>query len=106
MNYNQLQEYPFLYDVVSFIMTSVNVDMRARRMRCAWTPEMAADVGAYQGIDAEAELTRILEENLWQGIVSNLQEYVTLSMTILPSGKLFETNGVMCSRATEYLFII
>lgn len=35
-----------------------------RRLRATWTPEMAQDLNAYHAIDAEAELTRVLSEEL------------------------------------------
>jgi hypothetical protein len=47
------------YSVVTYdISTSV------RSLRAIWSPELAQDVSAYHGIDAEAELTRLLSENI------------------------------------------
>jgi len=34
------------------------------KLKMTWTPEMAQDLMAYYTIDAEAELTRILEEEI------------------------------------------
>jgi hypothetical protein len=50
------------------ILTSRNVMGGERRLRATWTPEMAQDVQAFHGIDAEDELTRLLSENIAQEI--------------------------------------
>jgi len=42
----------------------VSVNSQTRKLKTKWTPEMAQDINAYHGLDAEAELTKILSEQL------------------------------------------
>lgn len=49
---------------VSFQLTSVSVSVEERKLRATWSPEMAQDVSAFHNIDAEAELTAILSEQI------------------------------------------
>jgi len=64
MQFGKCRQYPFLTPVVTLHLESGNVETRV--MRVQWTPEMAADIAAFQPIDAEAELTAILTEELNQ----------------------------------------
>jgi hypothetical protein len=45
-------------------MESVRVIGEPRRIRTIWTPELAQDVAAFHNIDAEAELTALLSEQI------------------------------------------
>jgi hypothetical protein len=45
-------------------LVSVNVTVGLRRMRAGWTREMAQDIRAFHNLDAEAELIRLLSENM------------------------------------------
>lgn len=49
---------------VSFQLTSVTVSVEERKLRATWSPELAQDVSAFHSIDAEAELTAILSEQI------------------------------------------
>ena len=49
---------------VSFELTSVTVAVEERKLRATWSPELAQDVSAFHNIDAEAELTAILSEQI------------------------------------------
>lgn len=49
---------------VSFQLTSVTVTVEERKLRATWTPELAQDISAFHNIDAEAELTAILSEQI------------------------------------------
>ena len=49
---------------VSFKLDSVTVSVEERKLRATWSPELAQDVAAFQNIDAEAELTAILSEQI------------------------------------------
>lgn len=49
---------------VSFQLTSVTVTVEERKLRATWSPELAQDVSAFHNIDAEAELTAILSEQI------------------------------------------
>jgi len=49
---------------VSFELKSVTVSVIERKLRAAWSPELAQDVSAFHNIDAEAELTALLSEQV------------------------------------------
>jgi hypothetical protein len=49
---------------VSFDLESVTVSVTERKLRAQWSPEMAQDVSAFHNIDAEAELTALLSEQV------------------------------------------
>jgi hypothetical protein len=49
---------------VSFELQSVTVSVIERKLRAQWSPELAQDVSAFHNIDAEAELTALLSEQV------------------------------------------
>ena len=49
---------------VSFDLQSVTVSVTERKLRAQWSPELAQDVAAFHNIDAEAELTALLSEQV------------------------------------------
>jgi hypothetical protein len=49
---------------VSFDLNSVTVSVTERKLRAQWSPELAQDVAAFHNIDAEAELTALLSEQV------------------------------------------
>jgi hypothetical protein len=49
---------------VSFKLSDVTVAVTERKLRATWSPELAQDVAAFHNIDAEAELTAILSEQV------------------------------------------
>lgn len=49
---------------VSFRMDHVTVSVTERKLRATWSPELSQDVAAFHNIDAEAELTSILSEQV------------------------------------------
>jgi hypothetical protein len=49
---------------VSFNLESVTVSVAERKLRAQWSPELAQDVAAFHNIDAEAELTALLSEQV------------------------------------------
>lgn len=49
---------------VSFELKSVTVSVIERKLRAQWSPELAQDVNAFHNIDAEAELTALLSEQV------------------------------------------
>ena len=49
---------------VSFKLDSETVSVTERKLRATWSPELAQDVSAFHNIDAEAELTAILSEQI------------------------------------------
>jgi len=59
-------------------LTTVEVRVGDRRVTARWTPEMAQDIQAFVGVDAEAELTALLSQH-WaqeidQSILRSLRE--------------------------------
>jgi hypothetical protein len=49
---------------VSFDLEAVTVSVTERKLRAQWSPELAQDVAAFHNIDAEAELTALLSEQI------------------------------------------
>ena len=49
---------------VTFEMKDVTVSVTERKLRASWSPELAQDVSAFHNIDAEAELTALLSEQV------------------------------------------
>jgi hypothetical protein len=49
---------------VSFELKSVTVSVIERKLRAQWSPELAQDVSAFHNIDAEAELTALMSEQI------------------------------------------
>jgi hypothetical protein len=49
---------------VSFDLDEVVVSVTERKLRATWSPELAQDVSAFHNIDAEAELTALLSEQV------------------------------------------
>jgi hypothetical protein len=61
--YNDL-EFETELGEVSFDLESVTVSVTERKLRATWSPELAQDVSAFHNIDAEAELTALLSEEI------------------------------------------
>ena len=49
---------------VGFELTSTTVTVEERKLRATWSPELAQDITAFHNIDAEAELTALLSEEV------------------------------------------
>jgi hypothetical protein len=49
---------------VSFQIDSVTIAVEERKLRSTWSPEQAQDVAAFHNIDAEAELTSLLAQQV------------------------------------------
>jgi len=49
---------------VKMVVTSTTVQVTSRKMKAHWTPELSQDLAAYHSINAEAELTGLLSEEL------------------------------------------
>jgi len=61
--YSTLEEDSAMAEV-TFQLDQVTVSVQTRKMRAQWTPELAQDVSAFHNIDAEAELTALLSEQM------------------------------------------
>lgn len=57
-------EYETEMGEVSFTIKKITVSVTDRRLRARWSPQLAQDVNAYHSIDAEAELTALLSEQV------------------------------------------
>jgi hypothetical protein len=57
-------EFEDMIGEVSFDLESVTVSVTERKLRASWSPELAQDVSAFHNIDAEAELTALLSEQI------------------------------------------
>ena len=66
VNYRQYASLEFEDEIgeVSFDLESVTVSVTERKLRASWSPELAQDVSAFHNIDAEAELTALLSEQI------------------------------------------
>lgn len=62
-SYDDLEEDSRMAEV-TFQLDQVTVSVEPRKMRAMWTPELAQDVSAFHNIDAEAELTALLSEQM------------------------------------------
>ena len=75
---------------VSFKLDSVTVSVTERKLRATWSPELSTDVSAFHNIDAEAELTSILSEQIAaeidRGILRELRK-------VAPWQSRFDVNG-------------
>ncbi|MDB4326254.1 hypothetical protein N9966_00415 [bacterium] len=67
---------------------SVEVTAGTRRIRATWNPELAQDLEFYHNIDAEAELTRLLTEEINRGNTI-AQDLVAIQPMDAPQGNLF-----------------
>jgi len=65
-NYRIYQDLEFETELaeVSFDLEAVTVSVTERKLRAQWSPELAQDVSAFHNIDAEAELTALLSEEI------------------------------------------
>jgi hypothetical protein len=73
-------EQPFI-GVLNTYLQTVDVNVGQRRIRAQWTPELAQDLGALYGIDAEAELTAMLAREMGVQIDRNiLNELIGLDL--------------------------
>jgi hypothetical protein len=59
LSYNDI-EFPEL----NIKLTSDSITAETRKLKAQWTPEFAQDLNAYQNLDAEAELTSMLSEQI------------------------------------------
>ena len=86
---------------VSFKLDSVTVSVEERKLRATWSPELAQDVNAFHNIDAEAELTAILSEQIGAEID---REILRDLRKVAPWQSRFDVNGWrrMASFSTNY----
>jgi hypothetical protein len=84
---------------IPLMMDQLTIRANERALRATWTPELAQDLAAYHNIDAEDELTRLLQEQLTeqlaeaidQEIINDLRNLNTVPVQPMPmpNGNLF-----------------
>ena len=83
---------------VSFELKSVTVSVIERKLRAQWSPELAQDVSAFHNIDAEAELTALLSEQVAaeidREILRDLRRGAAWRLTWDYSGTRVNTGGI------------
>jgi hypothetical protein len=91
-------EYADTMGEVSFELQSVTVSVIERKLRAQWSPELAQDVSAFHNIDAEAELTALLSEQVAaeidREILRDLRRGAAWRMTWDYSGSRVNTGGL------------
>ena len=91
-------EYEDQMGEVSFELQSVTVSVIERKLRAQWSPELAQDVSAFHNIDAEAELTALLSEQVAaeidREILRDLRRGAAWRMTWDYSGSRVNTGGL------------
>ena len=94
-------EYEDQMGEVSFELKSVTVSVIERKLRAQWSPELAQDVSAFHNIDAEAELTALLSEQVAaeidREILRDLRRGAAWRMTWDYSGSRVNTGGLSAS---------
>ena len=75
---------------VSFKLDSVTVSVTERKLRATWSPELSTDVNAFHNIDAEAELTSILSEQIAAEVD---REILRDLRKVAPWQRRFDVNG-------------
>ena len=53
---------------INLKMTSVVVDTKPRKLKCDWSTELVKDVSSFHNIDAEAELERLVGNEIKSSI--------------------------------------
>lgn len=54
------------------IFSSVAVQSESRTLRAAWSPELVSDLEVFHGIDAEAELISLLEQEIARAMINDI----------------------------------
>lgn len=60
-----------------FTIDSEGIQGIVRTLRAQWRPEIAEDLDFFHGIDAEAELTRLMSEEIARGIDDDIIRTIT-----------------------------
>lgn len=96
--YSDLEEDSEMAEV-TFGLDEVTVSVETRKMRAQWTPELAQDVSAFHNIDAEAELTALLSEQMAaeidREILRDLRRYAAWTLR-------WDYNGLRKQSSTYY----
>ena len=81
LNYSQekdnnmgVREFKFFYGIT---IQSEGIQDIVRTLRAQWRPELIDDLNYYHGIDAEAELTRLMSEQISEEIDNEMINILT-----------------------------
>lgn len=75
---------------VGVTLDSLTISVEERKLRATWSPEMAQDVAVFQNIDAEAELTAVLS----QQVGAEIDREILRELRVVAPWKLkFDVNG-------------
>lgn len=74
---------------VGITLDSMTVSVEERKLRATWSPEMAQDVAVFQNIDAEAEMTAVLS----QQIAVEIDREILKELRVSPWKLKFDVNG-------------
>lgn len=66
-------------NITTFGINTVEIRTERRRLRARWAPEMVQDLAMF-GIDAEAEMTAILSQDIARGIDRDIMNTLTFPM--------------------------
>jgi hypothetical protein len=84
--------------VIEMNLTSVEVQGGMRPLNVTWTPELAMDLAGYHNIDAEAELTNLLAENVAREIDREIiNDLMGMAPTETPDPIQPRTGGLLTS---------
>jgi len=81
LNYSQekdnnmgVREFKFFHGIT---IQTEGIQGIVRTLRAQWRPELVDDLNYYHGIDAEAELTRLMSEEIARGVDENIMRTIT-----------------------------
>jgi hypothetical protein len=74
---------------VTFELSDVTVAAEERKLRATWSTELSQDVAAFHNIDAEAELTAILSEQ----VAAEIDREILRDLRVSPWVKNWDYNG-------------
>jgi hypothetical protein len=69
-----IREFKFFHGIT---IQTEGIQNIVRTLRAQWRPELVDDLNYYHGIDAEAELTRLMSEQIAQEIDNEIINIVT-----------------------------
>lgn len=72
-----MKKFIFFEGIVDDTFVFNNIAGDVRRLRAMWTREVDEDLNHYHRIDAEAELTRIMSEEMARGIDEDIIRTIT-----------------------------
>jgi hypothetical protein len=83
-----IRKFRFFEGIIEDTYVFENIDMIARHvahgertLRAVWSPQTADDLNTLHSIDAEAELTRILNEEIGRSIVEEIDNQILRELT-------------------------